>query len=480
MPAGKKRKRGPKGSMCSLRANMCALIREEEFEGRLHYVVPVVLMAEGVHNGIYYSAEELSKFPDAWNGQPIPVYHPKEGESPVSANSPKVIDDLVAGRIFNCKFENGKLKGEAWIDPEKADKIDPQIMVKLNNGEMIEVSIGVWEEDEVVDGEWHGQPYDMIAHNLRPDHLALLPDGQGACSVSDGGGMPRINEQKQFSVLNAFKAMAKHLGFQVQQISHDGVRDKLRDTLNSPDGMIDIDSYCFVMDVYDDYLIYEKNEHLYKQAYTKMDDEVELAGDAIEVKRVVSFVPVISQTNDEKKQGDDNMPRKEAIDALIANSDWTEDDIELLTGMTDDQFARIDDEQEDPDATPGVTPKVEIEPTTPAVELEVDGEDEEITTDSYLQSAPPEIREVMTSVLQMQKQAHAETMAGILALPNCPFTEAELTVKSLDELDKFAQLAQAPVPKFVAQGGSGEPQMQTHAGGVEIADPPPVMNWDKK
>jgi len=78
-------------NQAEIRSHMSNLIREELFEGKKHFVVPVILMVEGVHNGIFYSAEELGKFPDAWNGEPIPVYHPKQDGKPVSANSPKVI-----------------------------------------------------------------------------------------------------------------------------------------------------------------------------------------------------------------------------------------------------------------------------------------------------------------------------------------------------------------------------------------------------
>ena len=47
--------------------NMSALIRKDTFEDKEYLVIPVVLMAEGVHNKVLYTAEELSKFAEAWN-----------------------------------------------------------------------------------------------------------------------------------------------------------------------------------------------------------------------------------------------------------------------------------------------------------------------------------------------------------------------------------------------------------------------------
>ena len=36
---------------------------------------------------------------------------------------------------------------------------------------------------------WNGEPYRIIARNIRPDHLAILTDELGACSVVKGRGV---------------------------------------------------------------------------------------------------------------------------------------------------------------------------------------------------------------------------------------------------------------------------------------------------
>ena len=44
-------------------------------------------------------------------------------------------------------------------------------------------------EKEPSKGNYMGKSYTYIAKNYRPDHLAVLPDNSGACSISDGCGV---------------------------------------------------------------------------------------------------------------------------------------------------------------------------------------------------------------------------------------------------------------------------------------------------
>mgnify|MGYP000857673313 CR=1 FL=1 len=63
-------------------------IRTETYEGKPHLVVPVIMMAEGVHCGshgpILHTIDELGKYAAAWNGIPIPVLHPQENGTFIS------------------------------------------------------------------------------------------------------------------------------------------------------------------------------------------------------------------------------------------------------------------------------------------------------------------------------------------------------------------------------------------------------------
>lgn len=184
----------------ALRCLMSKLIRRENLESRSHLVIPTILITEGVHNRVLYTAEELAKFPEAWNGRPVPLYHPEARGRPISANSPDVLEASVLGQLFNCEYEPAeegshpaRLKAEVWLDEEKAERLAPEVLKKLEDGENIEVSTGLFTEDEALKGNWNGEAYEYVAYNFRPDHLALLPNSKGACSWEDGAGLCRVN-----------------------------------------------------------------------------------------------------------------------------------------------------------------------------------------------------------------------------------------------------------------------------------------------
>jgi hypothetical protein len=52
-----------------------------------------------------------------------------------------------------------------------------------------EVSAGIFADEEYSPGKWNGEDFVGISKNVKPDHLALVSEGQGACSWSDGCGI---------------------------------------------------------------------------------------------------------------------------------------------------------------------------------------------------------------------------------------------------------------------------------------------------
>lgn len=165
-------------------------VRQETFEGKTYLVVPVVMLTEGVHDGsqgpLFYPQHELSKFPASWNMKPLVVYHPKEG----TACSPDVIAKQGVGMLMNTTWL-GKLRSEAWIDEAKCNAVDYRVLAAIRNGNVMEVSTGLFTENDTVSGVWNGEQYVAVARNYRPDHLAILPDKIGACSVAKGAGLLR-------------------------------------------------------------------------------------------------------------------------------------------------------------------------------------------------------------------------------------------------------------------------------------------------
>lgn len=176
-------------------------IRTERFNGRDHVVVPAIVLVEGVLHGANSEfpelalAEEFGKFPETWNGRPVTLSHPmRQGQFVSASSAPEVFESEAVGMVFNSRVEDGKLKVEFFLDPEKAgqDEID-----RLTSGSTAEVSTGFFADVLEAKGNFKGRDFAGILTGIRPDHIALLSEEEiGACSVADGCGAPRINKFK--------------------------------------------------------------------------------------------------------------------------------------------------------------------------------------------------------------------------------------------------------------------------------------------
>lgn len=173
-------------------------VTTEVKDGWEYLVAPIVAVKEKVLNGEYLSAEEIDASVKFWSDVPIAIAHPlKDGEK-TSAKELDVIEECVVGRFYHVYSSDKKLKGELWIDVKKAEKLGGdavEILNRLQKGLPVEVSTAYWSDTSEEVGVFEGQEYVGVQHNLRPDHIALLPEsvGKGACSWADGCGVPRIN-----------------------------------------------------------------------------------------------------------------------------------------------------------------------------------------------------------------------------------------------------------------------------------------------
>lgn len=215
--------------------------RVDSYDGRVHVVAPVVAVRESVLKGNYLPNEELQGSAPAWNGVPLPVGHPQEDGEFVSANTPERLEAQSVGRFFNVNAaEDGDgafITGEVWVDAAKSARLSAHSAVlgaplaRLSQhlddpgsaGEyidalpeeshditphgndtdddsgtgMLEVSTAYWFDPEETPGTYSGDSYAQVQRNIRPDHLALLPHTEGECSVADGCGAPRTNQNQQ-------------------------------------------------------------------------------------------------------------------------------------------------------------------------------------------------------------------------------------------------------------------------------------------
>lgn len=161
---------------------------------RSYYVVPAVMMVEGAYTPhvdkrtevqtLFFSSSELNKSVNTWNGRPVAINHPL-GFS--SCNSPEVLDRQWVGYIYNARYESqrGRLEAEMWLDKDRSSIL----MDRIEKGDEIDVSIGAFGEFDDKAGYFNNSMYDGSFTNIVGDHLAILPNSEGACNWQDGCGI---------------------------------------------------------------------------------------------------------------------------------------------------------------------------------------------------------------------------------------------------------------------------------------------------
>jgi hypothetical protein len=291
---------------------------------KAHLVIPVVMMVEGVHSGnqgaIYHSIAELGKVPASWNGIPVVINHPEEEGTAVSANSPEIIDNVTVGRVYNTSVDGNKLKAEVWLDEDKLNTICPEVLANINDTKEVEVSLGMFTDNEETEGEWNGEKYTRIATNHRPDHLAILPDAVGACSCEDGCGLGANSKNKDMEIGKVAKELNKQ-GFVVRQIGNnaDTSYNEKQNLISAKLRTLDTkDTYAYMEDLFDNCFIYAlsgNNERkLFKQDYLISKGTVEFVGTPVEVVKSVEYEPKDIQSSLEvDSSGDAGVERSDLI-----------------------------------------------------------------------------------------------------------------------------------------------------------------------
>lgn len=145
-------------------------------------------MLAGSQGPLYYPLEEIARNYKSWDKTPITVGHPFDNGRPVSAKHPGILDKVGIGFLDKTTC-NGKLVHEGWFDVERTQAVDKRVYQALVGNQPMELSTGLHTENEPKQGKHGDRYYTAIARNYGPDHLAVLPDQQGACSLRDGCGV---------------------------------------------------------------------------------------------------------------------------------------------------------------------------------------------------------------------------------------------------------------------------------------------------
>lgn len=455
------------------------LVRNDRMADKDYLVVPMVMLTEGVHEGsegpYLYQASEMAKRVELWNKKPVVVYHPEEP----SACTPEVLNTRWIGDIMNAAWDgkNNRITAEAWLDEARVKKVDNRILDAIQNEEVLELSTGLFAESDETPGTWNDEEYDGTLFNYGPDHLAVLPDQIGACSIEDGAGFYRNANGDKVGI-------SKWWTQYFNELSQNTVRGQL-EKLIAVKG-----EYRWVEDVYDDYFVYSTDNSLYKQTYEIDNDTVKLVGVPEPVVRVFDYQPVknsgtktsdklpakkaasIKQTMNKKCKEINTMNKQEMINALIANTatQWGEGDREMLEAMDEDMLKKLEPVQNEDH------PKKQDNPEKKPEQVQ-NTQQKQMTDAEYLASLPPSIRNKWER-MEKAEQSQKDKFIGIITTnKKNTFTKEYLNTKDVEELEHLAHLAEekqeeSNVVRFHNYGGQCDPvQNSDDTPNVEMVSP---------
>lgn len=340
-------------------------IRFTVHQGEATIIVPVVMMVEGVHHGSYgpllHKIEDLGKYPESWNGIPVVINHPQEDGTYISANYPDVVDKQVVGRVYNTIVEDNKLKAEVWLNENKLSEVAPEILEKIYDGEVLEVSVGVYVDEEEEEGEYNGKNYRAIARNHRPDHLAILSGYVGACSVKDGCGLgvnQNMDDMEINEKVSAMEEKRKELGMSVEEfyaIPRDPPSESKLPIFDEAHVRNAMARFNQIKGVSAEEKAKARRKIIARAKHFGIDTtgfEEATANQSTEGGSVENVVSIVSHISSDKlgliktkKEGGVNMDdsKKAKVDALIANSNgrWTECDRPFLEGLSEELLDKL-------------------------------------------------------------------------------------------------------------------------------------------
>lgn len=504
-----------------------APIRHETLQGKQYLVAPLAMITEGVHSGsggpLLYKESEIKRAVPAWNMKPIVVYHPEQDGKGISAADPVVLEKQQVGMLLNVRYSAGKLRAEAWIDELQANKVDSRVIEALENNKIMEVSTGLFTENVGSGGKWGDKDYVAEATNHQPDHLALLPDQIGACSVADGAGLLQINEAATAAGKDVTRLLAREMDVLRKLVGnamsnsklHEALgmalREKLGNNKTTP-------CYGWVVDVYPKFFIYEEESpngmKLYKLGYTANKDGVTIDNDTPEeVVRVVEYRTADTGKfvgNEARTTKERNMDRKKVIDGLIANeaTGFEESDRAVLEKLDDAALqlhakaampkkkkmpmADLDEDMADgaagnDDDADGSGEYPAVKKPTKNAKAKQAANAKPATVQEYVNAAPPEIRDMLTNGLAVADAEKAKCIETIVANKGNKFTKEFLATKGLAELQGMAALCAPPTANSAAPamffGGQATPVGQQQTNNATVTEGPlemPVLNFERK
>jgi hypothetical protein len=412
--------------------------RREVSRGAEYLVCDCVMAIAGVLNGSLLTAEAL--VPQDWQAIPIVLDHPADHSGVAcSARHPSVLATCGIGQVFHARLGQGKrgtqrvpsLVSELWINRSEALHCGAkglEVLTRLDRGEPVECSTAFFSEGFAQRGEFEGQPYTEVYTRVRPDHLAILLDSVGACSLADGCGVLRMNQDTLTydSPCTCADPSACHChedlpmtatpSLPYLQRLWSGLQD-LMQRASSPTLEAEKPSAS-------------EEEHPAEPTEDEMPDEEEDEDDETEAE--VAFADHPSDEDHAAPRTEEtSMPAtdviKRRVNALIANARtrWTEEDRHMLESQGEAFLIRLEQQPLD-------TPMTVGDPQT---------------AEEAIDRMPLHLQETMrTSYARLMRHKTACIDRLVTEVKDCFYTREKLETMEEDELHGLLHMAHLPVP----------------------------------
>jgi len=276
----------------------------------------------GSKGPVFYSAEQNKKSSHLWNSIPLTVNHPTKDNQYISAKAPGVLDSVGIGELRNPHTNSsGVLKAEAWVEVTRVKAVDLNLYNRINSGQPIEVSTGLMADTQKLpqpQEHFNGLlsiPYQLVAENYQPDHLAVLTNEPGACSLVDGCGLnvnannPNNEEGGQVLELQIWNALSFR---EVTNELYKLLRERFGTNLNTFDPSDEI----WIQEVFPKKVIFEGKingvQGSYQIPFSVSKNTVKLGdGQPTQVQKEISYKPLRNEANDpviNQNPTEDTMP----------------------------------------------------------------------------------------------------------------------------------------------------------------------------
>lgn len=311
-------------------------IRRETIDGVEHIIVSSFTLPDNiVMNGGLYPAEEIAASFQSLERTLAPVEHPQDSQGNfISATDPSAIHNFYAGAFnTNVTQVDGRIAVDKVINVQEARKSDrgKRLLDRIEELETnseprpVHTSVGVFLDVEETDGPQTnaaGQEFTWVARNMLLDHDAILLDSVGAAQPGQGVGMG-VNAAGDEVEVQRFVLNQEDLvtvpGADIGDLSHEELRDRLHEALNTPPLRAH-----WIDQVFDERVIYALDDTLFSVPYTVGNGTVTISGLPIPVDREVSYTP---RTNNEGDAMRELMLKALADAGVTVNAEITDDEL---------------------------------------------------------------------------------------------------------------------------------------------------------